>query len=644
MSDVVLSVEAKLVDQMSGALKDIQAQMKALENATYTSLDKANKGFANAEKAVHQHATSFQSLKKAAKEGIGGVTASVEAMERGFLDGRGALEVFGNTLQAVFHGGGIAAITAAAAGFGLLLAKIREAQKNARDTSWFGDVNVISSTIEAVHKYDKAMDTAKNTQQALLNNSTFGGAIVANVYNSMGKEASKASKEMEELHGTSVEALEAVYGGADAAQKKLASLERAALAYNEAQKQIVIDEGKKGIISAQAELAKARAQSLSNVQSGSSEIMAMRAGHAAVLEEMDVEADIHKQKQIMIASLQERVEHQIALEKDREKKQELKSRLEDLKRGYDNEIEAIKAGAVQKKLTIASQNQEEKNLLDMQANEQAAKLYEALRQRERSAEIQHITEMEALQKQAIDSRLNNITDESIGEQAIHDEKFAYLLSKYKADDEAIALIKEQAAQDQIRITRNKVKAEIALEQERGNVALEVAGNIVQALKTVAPHNKAFFALEKELASAEVVFKTAMLVMSDAEVAPWKVPLDLALGASQGALVAAQSFTGYATGTLSAPGGMAWVGERGPELMEIPRGARIYSNTESENMRGGVGAHHYDMSGDIIIYASPGMSRDQARSLGQAAMEGKIVRQSRFRRDLEEMNYRRTPEI
>lgn len=37
---------------------------------------------------------------------------------------------------------------------------------------------------------------------------------------------------------------------------------------------------------------------------------------------------------------------------------------------------------------------------------------------------------------------------------------------------------------------------------------------------------------------------------------------------------------FAGGTLSAPGGLAVVGERGPELVALPRGSRVYSNAES----------------------------------------------------------------
>ena len=47
-----------------------------------------------------------------------------------------------------------------------------------------------------------------------------------------------------------------------------------------------------------------------------------------------------------------------------------------------------------------------------------------------------------------------------------------------------------------------------------------------------------------------------------------------------------AFKKVAQGTLSAPGGMALVGERGPELVGLPRGARVMSATETQTSLGG----------------------------------------------------------
>lgn len=44
-----------------------------------------------------------------------------------------------------------------------------------------------------------------------------------------------------------------------------------------------------------------------------------------------------------------------------------------------------------------------------------------------------------------------------------------------------------------------------------------------------------------------------------------------------------SFPGFASGTNYAPGGLAWVGERGPELVNLPRGSQVIPNGPSMAM-------------------------------------------------------------
>jgi hypothetical protein len=52
---------------------------------------------------------------------------------------------------------------------------------------------------------------------------------------------------------------------------------------------------------------------------------------------------------------------------------------------------------------------------------------------------------------------------------------------------------------------------------------------------------------------------------------------VALGIMTDALFTQMALLGFADGTDSAPGGLAWVGERGPELMNVPRGSQIVPN-------------------------------------------------------------------
>jgi SLT domain-containing protein len=46
------------------------------------------------------------------------------------------------------------------------------------------------------------------------------------------------------------------------------------------------------------------------------------------------------------------------------------------------------------------------------------------------------------------------------------------------------------------------------------------------------------------------------------------------------------YKGYATGGLVPSTRMAWVGERGPELLQLPGGSRVYNHRQSVAMAGG----------------------------------------------------------
>jgi hypothetical protein len=53
---------------------------------------------------------------------------------------------------------------------------------------------------------------------------------------------------------------------------------------------------------------------------------------------------------------------------------------------------------------------------------------------------------------------------------------------------------------------------------------------------------------------------------------------------------------FASGTDSAPGGFAWVGEHGPELVNLPGGSSV---TPTESLRSGGDSHYYDMRGAVV---------------------------------------------
>jgi D-Tyr-tRNAtyr deacylase len=63
---------------------------------------------------------------------------------------------------------------------------------------------------------------------------------------------------------------------------------------------------------------------------------------------------------------------------------------------------------------------------------------------------------------------------------------------------------------------------------------------------------------------------------------------LALIAVGGAIRSLSSRNAFAVGTRNAPGGMALVGERGPELVNLPRGSQVIPAAQTSNMMGGFG--------------------------------------------------------
>ncbi|WP_441268677.1 hypothetical protein AB7G19_29960 [Bradyrhizobium sp. 215_C5_N1_1] len=58
----------------------------------------------------------------------------------------------------------------------------------------------------------------------------------------------------------------------------------------------------------------------------------------------------------------------------------------------------------------------------------------------------------------------------------------------------------------------------------------------------------------------------------------------------GSILKGIGIPGFADGTSSAPGGLAWVGERGPELMNVPKGAQILPADISRQVAGGSTLH------------------------------------------------------
>lgn len=76
----------------------------------------------------------------------------------------------------------------------------------------------------------------------------------------------------------------------------------------------------------------------------------------------------------------------------------------------------------------------------------------------------------------------------------------------------------------------------------------------------------------------------------------------------------------ANGTQNWRGGATWVGENGPEIVQLPRGSRIYNNQESMAMAGG-GTYYITMDCDLSKMRSVSDVVDAVQNLGLSAGRG-----------------------
>jgi hypothetical protein len=78
---------------------------------------------------------------------------------------------------------------------------------------------------------------------------------------------------------------------------------------------------------------------------------------------------------------------------------------------------------------------------------------------------------------------------------------------------------------------------------------------------------------------------------------------------------------YANGTMNAPGGMAWVGERGPELVNLPAGAQVFTADQSRRMASGGTAPTINVYVAGSITTARGMAEDVRTELLRMQRQG-----------------------
>jgi hypothetical protein len=143
---------------------------------------------------------------------------------------------------------------------------------------------------------------------------------------------------------------------------------------------------------------------------------------------------------------------------------------------------------------------------------------------------------------------------------------------------------EKAAERERKTLENQKENGLITEQQYADGISEI--NEKLNAKTRALKKKAAIA-DKRAAIVQSVFNTAMAVTKALASAFPPANFILAgiagsLGAAQTALIAATPIPQFRQGTNFAPGGRALVGEAGPEIVDLPQGARVVPNNQISN--------------------------------------------------------------
>lgn len=238
------------------------------------------------------------------------------------------------------------------------------------------------------------------------------------------------------------------------------------------------------------------------------------------------------------------------------------------------------------------------------------------------------------------------------EAAAGDDELKLLEAKQQKERESIVgtATETEAILTELKKThaeeRDALEADMAKrreERERNTNNAIVANQLgmakasAQVLQIILGKSKASFAIQQAMAMAEIAVNTARAYVAALAPPPlglgpvFGIPLAnsiLGLGVAQGAVVAAQTVKGFAMGTLNAPGGRAWVGERGPEMIEVPQGSRIHTATESKAMMGG----GYTHNGNVVLNMPmpQGVTPSEAEGIGRAGARGYMDEMKRFK--------------
>ena len=157
-------------------------------------------------------------------------------------------------------------------------------------------------------------------------------------------------------------------------------------------------------------------------------------------------------------------------------------------------------------------------------------------------------------------------------------------------------VQDASTQKELDSIRTVYAARLAAAE--GNATLQAQIQAELDAKSAAIEKKAG-KRKKRLALAEAAINTAVAITKNLA-NPIMAIAAAAAGAIQIGVIASQQF---AKGTKDAPGGISLVGEKGPELVNLPRHSQVYTANQTKGILSGGSGNNVMLSGEFIVRGS-----------------------------------------
>lgn len=206
----------------------------------------------------------------------------------------------------------------------------------------------------------------------------------------------------------------------------------------------------------------------------------------------------------------------------------------------------------------------------------------------------------------------------------------------REQDEAIAA-DERWTQKEYEESEKRKKIVEEESKAKLNAAMSFTSGVANLLTVLGRKNRALAKAAQVINIADAIANTAVGVTKALSAAPppWNFIQAASVGLAGAAQVATISQQRFARGTDSAPGGMALVGEFGPERVFLPKGSRVQTAQETKSSMGIT--HNGPVSINVSIAST--VSSQEARRIGSDIGDGYIQRLREFRQMEEDAEYR-----